>query len=58
MAPKRAPKSPIPAPARKGLPAPHSQPQAKNIAPPPKDLHAQPAHKPWSTSVKGGARGR
>jgi hypothetical protein len=37
---------------------PHSTPRPKNEQPAPKAQHAQQSHKPWSTSVKGGARGR
>lgn len=50
MAPKRAPKSPIPRPARPGQAAPPGKPQPKGVQP-------QPQHKPWSTSVKSGGRG-
>ncbi|HUO52570.1 MAG TPA: hypothetical protein VMT93_08630 [Gemmatimonadaceae bacterium] len=53
MAPKRPPKSPIPQPKRPGLPA---RPDATKAEPPKQQLPAQ--HKPWSTSVKGGQRGR
>jgi hypothetical protein len=53
MAPKRAPKSPIPQKKRPGLtPRPGMPKVEPPKAPPPTQ------HKPWSTSVKGGARGR
>jgi hypothetical protein len=58
MAPKRSPKSPIPAPAKKGPPIPHGTPQPKGVQPQQKPVHSLPMHKPWSTSVKGGGRGR
>jgi hypothetical protein len=50
MAPKPAPKNPIPRPPAKG-PQPASKPQ-------PKGVRQQPQHKPWSTSAKSGGRGR
>ena len=51
MAPKKPPKNPIPRPQPKG-PQPGEKPQPKD------SLRAQPQHKPWSTSVKSGGRGR
>jgi hypothetical protein len=53
MAPKRAPKSPIPAPKKPGRtpePGKPATPQQKSVQP-------LPQHKPWSTSVKSGGRG-
>lgn len=54
MAPKRAPKNPIPEHKRQGQPPRPGTPKVEQAKTPP----PQPQHKPWSTSVKGGARGR
>ena len=56
MAPKRAPKQPIPQPKRPGLPARPGAPGVPKADQPKVPPPVQ--HKPWSTSVKGGARGR
>ena len=53
MAPKRAPKSPIP---QKRLPGQKPAPGKPGVEQP-KPQAPQVQHKPWSTSVKGGARG-
>ena len=45
MAPKPAPKNPIPKPAAKG---------PSGGKPQPKGVRQQPQHKPWSTSAKSG----
>ena len=53
MAPKRAPKSPIPQKRMPGRKPASGKPDADQ----PKPVQPQVQHKPWSTSVKGGTRG-
>lgn len=54
MAPKRAPKQPIP---QKKLPGQKLKPGAADANQQAKPMVPQVQHKPWSTSVKGGSRG-
>ena len=54
MAPKRAPKQPIP---QRPKPGQKPKPGTPDAAPLPKNIVPQVQHKPWSTSVKGGNRG-
>jgi len=54
MAPKRAPKQPIP---QRPKPGQKPKPGSPEAGQPQKNMAPQVQHKPWSTSVKGGSRG-